>query len=893
MNIINRFTLRILFQNKIRTLVTIIGIALSVAMFTGVTSLIVSFQQYEISLEIAGSGAWHGRIDNVPAEVVKSMQSDSEITGMTVIQNLGAAVDEESLEPETSFIFLTGIDDDFEKYSPINLVQGRLPEDSTEIVISQEWLNARDVSYQIGDTLSLVYGQRSGGDIVPAENSWENVAYAPEETLQNTTEQSFQIVGICTLPAYQRYGDGFAGDIIFTHADSMQNRGDVIDYSVLMRVKHPKEISSLLEKYYNQSAKAGMYSSTNIHNSLLRYEGQSTDVNEYSVIYGMAAILMAIIMLGSISLIYNAFSISVSERTRQFGLLKSIGATRRQIRGSVFFEVIVLGLVGIPVGLLAGLGGIAVTLHFISKLLEPLLNLDATDVGKLHLVVTPVSVLIAIAVGFVTILLSAWLPARKAVKRPVMVSLRQSDDIRVKGKRLRTSPLTYRCFGFEGMLAMKNYKRNRRKYRATILSLFMSIVLFVTAASFCSYMLASITSVSSQTGYDISCMITDEERGDQSIESVKADIDQLDGVTETAYSKEVMASVTIPLEQYDPEFLEQYRQSIGDDKQWDLYTKNGTEIEEYVGFYFLEDDRYQQYLEEHHYNVSEYMDTKNLTALVWSRTFLRNDEGKIYSGQILRKERFSCPLLIEDWDEQGNSLGQYSFDLTVGDVVDEMMPLGVGEENVFGLVFVLPYRVLEECQIVEQLPALFSGTTYQIHSSDHKVTTTKLTEYVKENKYFSHYATEHIEDVMEYYESQRSMVTIVEIFSYGFIGLITLISLANVFNTISTNIALRRQEFAMLKSVGMTRRGFRYMMSYECLLFGFKGLLYGLPVSFVINYLMYRVLGYGIFSSLIIPWGSVAISVASVFLVVFFTMFYAYHKLAQDNPIDALRNENI
>ena len=85
-------------------------------------------------------------------------------------------------------------------------------------------------------------------------------------------------------------------------------------------------------------------------------------------------------------------------------------------------------------------------------------------------------------------------------------------------------------------------------------------------------------------------------------------------------------------------------------------------------------------------------------------------------------------------------------------------------------------------------------------------------------------------------ENDRNLVLIIKVFSYGFIVLISLIALANVFNTISTSIYLRRREFAMLKSVGMTRKGFRKMMNFECLLYGLKALAFGIPTSFAVTW---------------------------------------------------------
>jgi putative ABC transport system permease protein len=145
----------------------------------------------------------------------------------------------------------------------------------------------------------------------------------------------------------------------------------------------------------------------------------------------------------------------------------------------------------------------------------------------------------------------------------------------------------------------------------------------------------------------------------------------------------------------------------------------------------------------------------------------------------------------------------------------------------------------------------------------------------------------------EFAETSRSIIVIVKVFAYGFIVLISLIAAANVFNTITTNINLRRREFAMLKSVGMTAKGMKKMLNFECILYGTKALLYGLPVSAIVTYLIYCSIRRGIDTYFSIPWGAVGIAVLSVFLVVFSTMMYSMSKIKKDNPIDALKNENL
>ncbi|HCS74543.1 MAG TPA: ABC transporter permease, partial [Clostridiales bacterium] len=150
-----------------------------------------------------------------------------------------------------------------------------------------------------------------------------------------------------------------------------------------------------------------------------------------------------------------------------------------------------------------------------------------------------------------------------------------------------------------------------------------------------------------------------------------------------------------------------------------------------------------------------------------------------------------------------------------------------------------------------------------------------------------------IANIARMMQESRNIVTIISIFSYGFIILISLITIANVFNTISTNVNLRRREFAMLKSVGMTDKGFNKMLNFECILYGIKGLMYGLPAAIFITYLIYKSISYGVETTFYLPVKGIVISIFSVFIVVFVSMMYSMSKIRDENIVDALRNENL
>lgn len=218
----------------------------------------------------------------------------------------------------------------------------------------------------------------------------------------------------------------------------------------------------------------------------------------------------------------------------------------------------------------------------------------------------------------------------------------------------------------------------------------------------------------------------------------------------------------------------------------------------------------------------------------------------------------------------------------------EEAPFFVSRSTPVAINMIYPYSMLESV-IPEAALNQFRNTEYFLTSSNHTASFENLATVLTENGLSSRQLFDYAANA----ETNRNVVTIIRVFAYGFIVLISLIAAANVFNTISTNISLRRRKFAMLKSVGMTQKGFRRMMNCECLLYGSKALLLGLPVSCGITYLIYRAVTTAYETSFHLPWAAIGIAVLSVFLVVFATMMYSMSKVKKDNPIDALKNENL
>lgn len=950
MNIFQKTTIKNLRKNRTRTLVTIVGIILSAAMFSATTISVSSLRHALIQSTIYESGNWYGSFQNISANDMQMLSSNDKVSAAVSMELLGYHELQGCTNESKPFLGVFGIQDDFTHLMPIHLTEGRMPENNSELLLPNHLFTNGGVKYGLNDTLELNLGTRMGsnGEILTNNTGYLNDpsldltlddresadldAPTSEELIPGETKV-YTVTGFYERPSFESYSSP-----AYT-ALTVGDLGNGHLYTTYIRTTSGRDSVPIMN-HLVQELESELYGfETNY--DLLRLYGYSGESRYNSVLFGLAAILIAIIMFGSISLIYNAFSISVSERTKQFGLLSSIGATRKQLTGSVLFEALLLSCIGIPLGILSGLTGIGVTFFLTKDMIANVLGMPspgrhgyeaarlihalgpAGEVSlKLH--ASFAALAIAIGISLLTILISAYIPVRRAVKVSAIDAIRQTDDISIRPGKVRTSWVTKKLFGFEGMLATKNYKRNRKKYRATVISLFLSIVLFISASSWCSYLTNSVGTVLSDNSYDIFYRLHTDT--DYSADTLLSEMKEIGNVTSAFYSSEFYITCSFPASSASKEYRDYQKQ---------MAAQQEVDFQEQAPFFtdfqliFVEDNTFRAYLEEQGLPESVYFDKGRPTAVAVDSLLEYNGyDGKYYSHHmfsdaqnanvklhlIRRMESYDSVYLVTDpdtgelqcrgWNSSNGTEKIFSLEescvtvpLSIGAAVNDPPALFGLNQDIPRLFY--PFSLMDDV-----FSALGPDAEYQ------SIPGIPPSEHVTKSLYFQ--CEDHAEayeamrkallakglpedslyDFAASVESDRAMMTVVNIFAFGFITLISLIAAANVFNTISTNINLRRREFAMLKSVGMDPKGFQKMMNFECLLYGFKGLLYGLPVSFLVTWYIYHTISNGLDAKFYIPWYSIAISVGSVFLVVFATMLYSMRKIKKENTIDVLKNEN-
>lgn len=473
-NIFFVITLKTMRQNRARTIVTIIGVILSTAMITAVTTFGMSILGFLRDYEIERSGNWHVMAQSVPTEKVTELTGDERVEAAVRMEELGCIKWDKAMDKGNAwgYLCLESLPAERQDMLPVTLREGRMPENENEIIIPS-YLAVNEPAGEetkVGDVLEVEAGDVyiDGERLSPAvyvENE-----LAGTETLENTRKLMLTVVGVYDYVLFETYWNAIATFMVYCGPVSQPSA-----YAdVLVRMKDAREVYRFAEDM------EGIAKKYSFNSSLLQWEGAADNSNYQSVLTGLVAIVTGLIMVGAVSLIYNAFSISLRERTTQFGLLSSIGATKRQLRRSLLYEAFYVSIIGIPVGVLSGIVGIGITLRYVSYGITGMMHGVQRQIAlRTSAPVLALTVLLAL----LTVLLSAWVPSRRVSKISPIEAIRASRDIRVPPQKTPAKRGLAGLFGLSGMLADKNYRRDRKKYRSTIFSLTLSIVLFVSAMS--------------------------------------------------------------------------------------------------------------------------------------------------------------------------------------------------------------------------------------------------------------------------------------------------------------------------------------------------------------------------------------------------------------------------
>ena len=850
MSVLNRLTIKNLRLNKKRTIVTIIGIILSTALMVGIGLLFSSFQDLMIRDTIGYNGKYEANYSDVDLDKLNNIKNKN----FTYFYEkpIGFSKIESSNEYKP-YMYITSVNKEY--FNELKLVDGSFPKNENEIVISNHVITNGGLNYKVGDIVTFTYGSRNiDGDITLA-----NSELVDGEDLTNEGTYTYKIVGIVDRSNFESYSA--SGYTVFT-LDVNSDKGNVNLYVMFNKNKKIIKQSEELAKELNYNG------DINYNSTLLALYGESTYGNVMSSMGGMMIIMLSLVSIGCIIVIYNSFAISVMERKKEFGLLSSIGATKRQLSHTVFFEAVFVGVIGIILGILGAYVGIGCVVLVINNLISDMLEY------KLHLVTNPLFIIIPVIFMIIVIGVSAFIPSRRASRVSPIEAIRQNDDIKINKKKIRTSKLALKLFGIEGEIALKNIKRNKKKYRVTIVSLFISIVLFISFSSYMNYTLNTASSVMGEVPYDYQISYFGDDPNN--------DKEALDKINEIVKSSDVKEYVSYSVSNlsiignytYSDEYLDFYKSAYGDDG---IKALNNLKYQ-YISILVLDDNSYNKY--------------KKLIGLDKDSVILLNKfKGVSYGNN--KRVNYNIPVI-----NNGNiNIKICNFDDNDEDV-DTTKYCNKNIDNIF--VTNKSFDLIEEFSYMDDFKLIVNKKLYDsisdssTHYTQFNIISDNTNNIDKLTKDLDKYSNVNYTNIKEAMKQANNLILVVKILMYGFISLVTLIGVTSVFNTISTSMALRKREFAVLRSIGLTNRGFNKILFFESLFFGMKSLIFAIPVSIGITVLIHYALADMVsISTIIIPWKYIIISIVSVFVIVLLTMMYSTSKIKKHNIIEQIREENI
>lgn len=889
MNLLNKLTKKNLLLNKKRTIVTIIGIILSVALITALSSLVESFKMSSLVYEKTRAGNYHVSFDHVLSNDVEKIRSNRYIEDVYFTKSIGYAKLDGIKNESKPYVFISAFDFKALENLGLNIIEGRLPQTSKEIVIPRHLKSNGRVELKVGDKINLGIGKRlAGEELLNQDNPYQEGV----EKFLKEYDKEYTIVGIIERPSYTIEQYSAPG---YTFITCLDDTSESL-YSAFIRYKHKylsdyygatadilgidkeifkkgltgfstesqEEILSFYETYNKEMEKA-RYNFRSINSYLISLEYQNMEDPSMQALYMVAAIVVIIIMVTSVFCIRNSFNISITEKTKQYGMLASVGATKKQIKHNVLYEAFILGLIGIPIGILSGILAAFILIKIASFLLMDSLNID------LSFAVSIASIILSIMLSIITIYFSAIRSAKKASRISPISAIRNNDDIKIKSKKVKSPKIIKKIFGVGGDISYKNLKRNRKKYRTTVISIVVCVSIFIALYSFMDLAFRTVRIQFNDINYNITMSINSNE--EENAKSLINQILDLDGIND--YS--IVNSLEYNL--YSPKYTKKYnehrsRTYVDDEERYSaqLFSLGEYQYNKYLKELGLKyEDVKDKIIIINNSYVYEYDEEKDITKKV-DIELLEYNVGDIIKGSYYNSE--SC--------KEGVRNSCYiEKELTVGAVV-KTRPLGVEDMYTSDPHFIISDELMNKISKYDGFNELY----FDVENPD------KFQD--EAEKILNNVSDFHITNFDKEMKQMKSLFTLIAIFLYGFITVIALIGITNIFNTITTNMELRAREFATLKSVGMTKREFNRMVSLESLFYGTKSLIIGIPIGIVLSYLIYKALMNGsVEFKYNLPIMAIIICIVAVLLLITVIMKYSINKISKQNTIETIRNDNI
>lgn len=936
MNLMKKLTLKNLKLNRKRTIVTIVGIILATALLSALVTLVSSFQYSMIEYQKQKDGDFHVKFSGVKMSELSEFKNNRNIESTFETMGMGFAKLDGCKNEDKPYAYVMATDEaGFEK-GCFNLIEGRMAKNEDEIVIPRHLKTNGRIDIKVGDEITLDIGKRYDSNTESVIS--ENCAYEHEaETLTDTVTKRYKVVGIMERPGYGMEDYSAAGYTFVTYsyalaaidngtkseaseADTMltvysrytqkalRNKDAVtadiigVDEKLFAKTNNSsvemtaEESDRFLKEMEN--AKYDIY----INGFLISYECVFPIDGSFKALFTVAAVVALIIILTSVYCIKNSFNISITEKIRQYGMLASVGATRRQIKSSVKTEAAMLGVVGIPVGTMSGILASFILVKVVNALSAGWLNFALSFHTSLP------ALILAVILSIATIYFSATGSARRAAKVTPLEAIRNTKEIKIKSAKLKTPAIIGRIWGIGGVISYKNIKRNNKKYRTTVTSIVICSVTFIVISYFMSMAFSVVGMSYASADYNIGINMSYEKDIHIDIEKLSKLVSGIEGVDDYLVGAGYDFDVRKP--KYTKEYGEYCRQvydnsedvsqmfliTVLDDKSYDKYASDAGIKNAAAGAILVNKGTFDVYNE----NSLKYV-KKEMELYKYKAGDTIECGYNVYDDASSDDNAAEGDTESSTGDNSGyvdeetiNNGVRKTLDVTIAGVTDKV-PIGYKSYSYATLLF-MNQKGFEslwadgKSNELKQRYVSYSAYVVAENADEYQDTFEKETEGNPEYSQISFY----VSNLDKQMRDEKSLFTLLGVFAYGLIVVIALIGITNIINTLSTGMELRSREFATLRSIGMTDKQFAGMVRLESMFISVKALVIGVPLGILISYLlcviMNRMDGAIIYEP---PYKAIILCIVVVIMLIYAIMKLSMTKLRHNNIIETIKNENL
>ena len=934
MNLMKTLTLKNLKLNRKRTIVTIVGIILATALLSALVTLVSSFQYSMIEYQKQKDGDFHVKFSNVKMSELSEFKNNRNIERTFETMGMGFAKLDGCKNEDKPYAYVMATDEAGFERGCFKLIEGRMAKNEDEIVIPRHLKTNGRIDIKVGDEITLDVGKRYDSNTEGVIS--ENCAYEHEaETLTDTVTKHYKVVGIMERPGYGMEDYSAAGYTFVTYSDELaaidngtKSEASEADTTLTVYSRYTQkalrnkdavtaDIIGVDEKLFAKANNSSVEMSSEesdrflkemenakydiyMNGYLINYECVFPIDGSFKALFTVAAVVALIIILTSVYCIKNSFNISITEKIRQYGMLASVGATRRQIKSSVKTEAAMLGVVGIPVGTMSGILASLILVKVVNALSAGWLNVALSFHTSLP------ALILAVILSIATIYFSATGSARRAAKVTPLEAIRNTKEIKIKSAKLKTPAIIGRIWGIGGVISYKNIKRNNKKYRTTVTSIVICSVTFIVISYFMSMAFSvvgmSYASADYNIGINMSCKKDiDIEKFSKLLSGIEGAEDYLVGagydfdVSKPEYTKEY-GEYCRQLYDDSEDVSQMFLITVLDDKSYDKYASDAGIKNAAAGAILVNKCTFDVYNENSSKYVKKEMelykykagDTIECGYNVYDDA--SSDDNAVEGGTESSTEDNSGYV-----DEETINNGvRKTVDVTIAGVTDKV-PIGYkGYSNTLLFMNQKGFESLwgDGKNGNEIKPGYASYSAYVVaeNADEYQDTLEKETAENPEYSQISFYVSNMDKEMRD----EKSLFTLLGVFAYGLIVVIALIGITNIINTLSTGMELRSREFATLRSIGMTDKQFVGMVRLESVFISVKALVIGVPLGILISYLLCVMMNR--MDDAIIyepPYKAIILCIVVVIMLIYAIMKLSMTKLRHNNIIETIKNENL